>query len=99
MTSRDFHFRLIKSGATCVITSGSMTSKVDDVICNCPSVRQKIVIPDGRDDFEVSSSWLNFNDLMLDAAKLQQSQVSVPTSPNDPMMIFFTSGTTGYVEH
>ncbi len=87
LTTKDIQYRLTLSDASVVITDQENAAKVDHVLAECPSVRRRIVV--GR----AGHGWLEYDALMQKAAT---SLAHPGNLSGDPMMIYFTSGTTGY---
>ena len=91
ITAEDIEYRIKKAEATMAIASASNAQKVN-MACEkeCPSLKHRMVI-DG--DLE---GWLSFENQMDEAsAKLSKDDVE-PTKLTDPLIIYFTSGTTKY---
>ncbi|NXA52246.1 ACSM3 synthetase, partial [Nothocercus julius] len=87
LTAKDILYRLQASKATCIITSDTLAPAVDSVASECQFLKNKLIVSKGSRE-----GWLNFTDLY----KSQSDDHScVKTSIQDPMCIFFTSGTTG----
>ncbi|WP_035589187.1 acyl-CoA synthetase [Hippea jasoniae] len=88
----DIAYRIRKAEAVMAIASASNASKVD-AACkndNCPSLKVKMII-DG--DLE---GWLSYENQMDRASdKLNKDDIE-PTKSTDPLLIYFTSGTTKY---
>ncbi|GFS18665.1 acyl-coenzyme A synthetase ACSM5, mitochondrial [Elysia marginata] len=89
LRSKDIHHRLKLSKAKCIITTPDMVPHVDQVADDCEDLRTKIVVGDIS---ETSPGWENYGQL-VDKASLDFECAN--TKSTDPMMIFFTSGTTG----
>ncbi|HYE92839.1 MAG TPA: AMP-binding protein [Terriglobales bacterium] len=87
MTPKDIQYRLGISEASVVITDEENAPKVDQVLAECPSVRRRIVV--GR----AGGGWLEYEALM---ARASTALPHPGNASDDPMMIYFTSGTTGY---
>ncbi|XP_029929410.1 acyl-coenzyme A synthetase ACSM3, mitochondrial [Myripristis murdjan] len=87
LTARDILHRLQTSGAKCIITDESIAPLVEDVASQCPSLQSKILVSNRNRD-----GWRNLGDLMNNVASDHEC---VETRSDDPMTIFFTSGTTG----
>uniref|UniRef100_A0A8C7I3J6 medium-chain acyl-CoA ligase n=1 Tax=Oncorhynchus kisutch TaxID=8019 RepID=A0A8C7I3J6_ONCKI len=83
LTARDILHRLQTSGARCVITDESLAPLLDAVASQCSSLQHKILVSPTKRE-----GWKNFGDLVSD-------HECVKTRSDDPMTIFFTSGTTG----
>ncbi|XP_020655243.3 acyl-coenzyme A synthetase ACSM4, mitochondrial [Pogona vitticeps] len=87
LTAKDILYRLQASKAKCIITNDALAAAVDSVSSSCPFLETKLLISESRRD-----NWLNFKEL-FDASPSSHS--CVETKSSDPMMIYFTSGTTG----
>ncbi|XP_078521216.1 acyl-coenzyme A synthetase ACSM3, mitochondrial-like isoform X1 [Lissotriton helveticus] len=87
LTPKDIHYRLQASKASCIITSDTLAREVDAVVSDCHFVKTKLIVPEGHQE-----GWLNFKDLFKSA---RDDHTCVKTKSEDPMTIFFTSGTTG----
>jgi acyl-coenzyme A synthetase/AMP-(fatty) acid ligase len=87
LTTKDIQYRLSISDASVVITDEENAAKIDHVLAECPTVRHKIVVGRG------SSGWLEYEALMQ---KASTSLAHPGNASGDPMMIYFTSGTTGF---
>jgi len=86
LTPQDLRYRLGVSEASVVVTDEDDTWKVDQVLAECPSVRHRIVV--GR----AGGGWLAYEALLARASE----RLGHPDNASaDPMMIYFTSGTTG----
>jgi acyl-coenzyme A synthetase/AMP-(fatty) acid ligase len=87
LTTKDIRYRLIVSEASVVITDEENAAKVDHVLDECPSVKHRVVLGRG------GGGWESFETLMRRAS----SEYTHPgNASGDPMMIYFTSGTTGH---
>ncbi|XP_074453017.1 acyl-coenzyme A synthetase ACSM3, mitochondrial-like isoform X3 [Larus michahellis] len=87
LTAKDILHRLQKSKAKCIITDDSVAPAVDSVGAECQSLKFKLLVSEGHRE-----GWLNFKDLLKNAPSDHQC---VTTKCQDPMAIYFTSGTTG----
>jgi acetyl-CoA synthetase/medium-chain acyl-CoA synthetase len=87
LTTKDIRYRIGISEASVVITDEDNAWKVDQVLGDCPSVKRRIVV--GR----AGGDWLAYEPLM---AKATEQTAHPGNSSGDPMMIYFTSGTTGF---
>ncbi|XP_051985126.1 acyl-coenzyme A synthetase ACSM3, mitochondrial isoform X2 [Xyrauchen texanus] len=86
LTARDIHHRLQASGAKCVITDETVAPLLDSVASECPSLTIKLLRSHGA-----RHGWGNLTELM----GVSDDHVCVDTKSEEPMTIFFTSGTTG----
>ncbi|KAM4829790.1 acyl-coenzyme A synthetase ACSM5, mitochondrial [Thomomys bottae] len=94
LTEKDLKYRLQASGAKSLITSDALVPQVEAICHDCPSLRTKLLVSDsGR------PGWVNFRELLREASSEHNC---VRTKNQDPLSIYFTSGTTGkpkMVEH
>ncbi|XP_031288970.1 acyl-coenzyme A synthetase ACSM5, mitochondrial isoform X5 [Camelus dromedarius] len=94
LTEKDLRFRLQASKAKCIITSDSTAPQVDAISADCPSLQTKLLVSDSS-----RPSWVNFRELLREAST---EHSCARTKSQDPLAIYFTSGTTGnpkMVEH
>jgi medium-chain acyl-CoA synthetase len=87
LTTRDIQYRLTVSEASVIVTDEEDAAKVDRVLSECPSVEHRIVLGRG------GGGWDGFEDLM---GRARPDRVHPGNASRDPMMIYFTSGTTGH---
>jgi acetyl-CoA synthetase len=91
-TARDIRYRVNAAKAVVVVTDEMGAPKVDGVAAELPSVRHRIMWSHaGR---EARRSWLDLDSLLEQAG--DGDTPANPTGRNDPMLIFFTSGTVSY---
>ncbi len=88
LTPHDIEYRMNRAEAKAAIVSIEHAAKVDEVEENCPSMKIKMVL-DGEHD-----GWISYN------KEFEDAPVSLPELPetkaDEPMLIYFTSGTTSY---
>ncbi|XP_055059366.2 acyl-coenzyme A synthetase ACSM3, mitochondrial [Misgurnus anguillicaudatus] len=87
LTARDIRHRLQVSGAKCVITDETVAPLLDSVASDCPTVTSKLLV-----SHRARHGWGNLTQLM---GSVSDEHVCVNTGSEEPMTIFFTSGTTG----
>ncbi|XP_060116902.1 acyl-coenzyme A synthetase ACSM4, mitochondrial-like [Heteronotia binoei] len=87
LTANDIQYRLQASKAKCIITTEALAPAVDSVAAECHFLKTKLMVSEGKRD-----GWLNFSSLCKEASA---DHTCVKTKLQDPMMTFFTSGTTG----
>ena len=86
-TPHDIEYRLNRAEATVAITDLENASKTEEVVASCPSLKH-IILLDGP-----KRGWINWVD---EQAKLSNELEGVePTRSDDPLLIYFTSGTVG----
>ncbi|XP_015744845.2 acyl-coenzyme A synthetase ACSM4, mitochondrial [Python bivittatus] len=95
LTAKDIEYRLQASEAKCLITTDALIPVVDSIAPKCNFLRTKLMVSsEGKRE-----GWLNFGELLREAP---DNHTCVKTKMHDPMMVYFTSGTTGnpkMVEH
>uniref|UniRef100_A0A0B7AJP7 medium-chain acyl-CoA ligase n=1 Tax=Arion vulgaris TaxID=1028688 RepID=A0A0B7AJP7_9EUPU len=89
LRTTDIQHRLKLSQAKCIITSPELAHYVDEAANTCEKLTKVIV--GGKT--ETRPGWLNFDALLEKSSDQFQN---VRTKATDQMMLFFTSGTTGY---
>ena len=86
LTSKDVAYRIQAAEAKAVITDDEGALKVAQVADECPTLQLKILLGGERE------GWVNYTRVVASAAALNRE----PTRGDEPMMIYFTSGTVGY---
>ena len=87
LTSKDVAYRLQSAEAVAVITDEEGARKVEQVADECPTLRLKIILGAERE------GWVNYSRAVAAAMTTLKRE---PTRGDEPMMIYFTSGTVGY---
>ncbi len=87
---KDIEYRLNRSEATMVITDMVHTGRVERVVEKCPTVKHLMSI-----DCQMEG-WHCFSSEMAEASDVVDRNTIEPTLADDPMWIYFTSGTTGH---
>jgi acyl-coenzyme A synthetase/AMP-(fatty) acid ligase len=88
LTPRDIAYRIGVSEAVAAVTEGDGAVKVDEAAPECPSLRQKVLVGGEAD------GWVDFD--AETAARANQTVDPVQTRADDPLLIYFTSGTTAH---
>uniref|UniRef100_A0A8D0GJA6 medium-chain acyl-CoA ligase n=1 Tax=Sphenodon punctatus TaxID=8508 RepID=A0A8D0GJA6_SPHPU len=94
LTAKDILYRLQVSRAKCIITTDTLAPAVDSLAIEYPFLQTKLIVSESSRD-----GWLNFTELYNMAPA---DHTCVKTKIQDPMIVYFTSGTTGspkMVEH
>ncbi|NWS37676.1 ACSM3 synthetase, partial [Probosciger aterrimus] len=88
LTAKDILYRLQSLKAKCIITNDTLAPAVESVIPDCQFLKSKLIVAKGSRD-----GWLNLKELF---AVSPADHKCVKTRSQDPMMISFTSGSTGF---
>lgn len=89
LRARDIAYRVQRAEASVAITDPEGAALVDEVRDDCPSLRTTVVVGGQRD------GWLD-GDAARDAAADASGDLPQDvTASDDPLLIYFTSGTTG----
>jgi acyl-coenzyme A synthetase/AMP-(fatty) acid ligase len=90
LTARDIAYRIGAAEAVAAITDAEGARKIDEARPDCPSLKTAICVGGDRPD----ARWLPWEELVGRGS--EQPPDAEPTRSDDPMMLYFTSGTTGY---
>ena len=87
-TPRDIEYRITQADATMAVTDQENASKVEEVAGGCPSLKHLLMVGEPR------RGWLSYEERMAEASPhLEEVE---RTRSDDPLLIYFTSGTVGY---
>ena len=87
-TPRDIEYRITQADATMAVTDPENASKVEEVAGNCPTLKHLLMVGETR------RGWLSYDEKMAEASPhLEEVE---RTRSDDPLLIYFTSGTVGY---
>ncbi|PKB84378.1 MAG: acyl-CoA synthetase [SAR202 cluster bacterium Io17-Chloro-G9] len=87
-TPRDIEYRVTQAEATLAITDQENAGKVEEAAGNCPSLSTLMVVDGSK------RGWIGYEEQMDKASnRLDNAE---PTRSDDPLLIYFTSGTVGY---
>ncbi|MDR2598669.1 MAG: AMP-binding protein [Oscillospiraceae bacterium] len=91
LLQKDYEYRFEAAGISAIICTGqsNTANEADSAIALCPQVTKKVMINGERD------GWLNYD---KDIERFRSSYPRTEDSPcgEDLMLMYFTSGTTGY---
>ncbi|CAO2583028.1 Acyl-coenzyme A synthetase ACSM4, mitochondrial, partial [Lemmus lemmus] len=87
LTRKDILYRLQASKAKCIVASEEVAPAVDSIVSECPNLKTKLLVSPYCWD-----GWLSFQELLRSAS---EEHSCVETGSQEPMAIYFTSGTTG----
>lgn len=91
LLDHDFEYRFNVAGVSAIIctSKGDASTQVDIAAPKCPTLKHKILVGESKE------GWRNFNEeYSLFSAHFNRTE-DTPCG-DDPMLMFFTSGTTGY---
>jgi len=88
LTAKDIEYRINRSEARLAIVTANHVGKVDAIKHNCPSLEHLIVVGDA------SPGWVSMPQACASVADTFDRSVLPPTRASDPMLLYFTSGTT-----
>ncbi|PKL37457.1 MAG: acyl-CoA synthetase [Spirochaetae bacterium HGW-Spirochaetae-1] len=90
VTGHDIDYRINSAGAVMAVTDVEGAAKVDAVRGKIPGLKHRIITGGA------CTGWSSFEDLMRDAPRTYNPEdFGGKTRSDDPMLIYFTSGTTG----
>jgi acyl-coenzyme A synthetase/AMP-(fatty) acid ligase len=88
LTGRDIAYRVGKADASVAVTDPDGVAKVDEAAASCPSLRTRICVGGA------APAWASWEDGL--AAAGEQPPDAAPTLAEDPLLVYFTSGTVAY---
>ncbi|XP_053413739.1 acyl-coenzyme A synthetase ACSM4, mitochondrial isoform X2 [Nycticebus coucang] len=87
LTAKDILYRLQVSKAKCIVAGEEVAPAVESIMSECPNLKTKLLVsPHER------NGWLSFQELFQSTS---EEHSCVQTGSQEPMAIYFTSGTTG----
>ena len=86
LTARDIEYRINISGSKVAITDPENVAKVEALTASCPSLEKVIVVGESDDHTD-------YEELL---SKASPDLDNPHNKSDDPMVLYFTSGTTGY---
>jgi acetyl-CoA synthetase len=94
LTSKDIIYRANSAKVKAVVCYSDnddfVVKQMEDAFPECPTIKIKILTPNKRD------GWLSFNDAIEEQSDIFNHKTEADkTLITDPMLIYFTSGTTG----
>jgi acetyl-CoA synthetase len=93
LTKKDLKYRINAANIRMVITDNENTKKVEEISPECPSLRSRLVV-----DADIPG-WISYREEQEYPAPVSRRLVTMTgmerTKATDPLVIYFTSGTTG----
>ena len=90
LTSKDIEYRINRAEASMVLTDMDHADSVEAVKAKCPTLKHMMLV-DGK-----RTSWYNYDEEMNEVTSDLSLEKIGKTKSKDPMLIYFTSGTTGH---
>ncbi len=87
-TPRDIEYRINQAEAVAAITDLENAEKVEQAAGGCASLKHLVMVQGEK------RGWLSYHEKMAEASS--KLDVVEPTRSDDPLLIYFTSGTVGY---
>jgi acyl-coenzyme A synthetase/AMP-(fatty) acid ligase len=100
LTPRDLAYRLNSAEASVVVVDAEGTTKVDQVAADCPSLRTRVYLAGGGyggipdEESGQAGGWVSWADGLAGAG--DGPPEAEPTRSDDPMLLYFTSGTVAH---
>ena len=88
LTPKDIEYRINRSEAVMAVTDPENAAKVEEAAAGCPTLKH-LVLAGGE-----QRGWVSFDSMRDDASTVLEGVE--PTRSDDPLLIYFTSGTVGY---
>ena len=88
LTAKDIEYRITQAEASMAITDLENSDKVNAAAGGCPTLESLVIVGGER------QGWFSFSN-QIDQASRILDHVE-PTRSDDPLLIYFTSGTVGY---
>ena len=90
-TAGDIEYRVNRAEAVAALTDPENAAKVEQASASCPSLRHLMMVRGTK------RGWLSYEEKMAEASEASRDLSGVePTRSDDPLLIYFTSGTVGY---
>jgi len=89
-TPRDLAYRISSAKAAAVVTDNAGVAKVEQIDDELPSLRVRLRAGEGS----VREGWIDLDDRLESAGDGETP--ADPTGRDDPLLLFFTSGTVSY---
>ena len=88
LTAKDIEYRITQAEASMAITDLENSDKVNAAAGGCPTLNSLVVVGGER------QGWVSFGNQIEQASRVLEGVD--PTRSDDPLLIYFTSGTVGY---
>ncbi|MEM6533463.1 MAG: AMP-binding protein [Myxococcota bacterium] len=91
LTAKDIAYRINRAEARFAVVAAEHVEKLDAIRAQCPTLEHTITVDPGAGD-----SWHDLESLMARATGSLSRADAPVTRQEDPMLVYFTSGTTAY---
>ena len=88
LTAKDIEYRITQAEANMAITDLENSDKVNAAAGGCPTLESLVIVGGER------QGWFSFSNQIYQASRILDHVE--PTRSDDPLLIYFTSGTVGY---
>lgn len=88
LKAKDLAYRINRSGANVVVVGSVHAQAVESIASLCPSLEHKILVGEDR------AGWQSFEGMCAAQDPHINRRILTPTRSDEPMLIYFTSGTT-----
>ncbi|MCH6555063.1 MAG: acyl--CoA ligase [Chloroflexi bacterium] len=88
LTPKDIEYRITTAEAVMAITDEENSGKVDEAAGGCPTLKHLVVVKGEK------RGWISYDEELAGASPVLENVE--PTRSDDPLLIYFTSGTVGY---
>ena len=89
LTKKDVIYRLTRAEGVAVITDEAHAKLIEDAAKECPTLKTKMIVRSKRD------GWVSYENMMSKSSIHLDRDSVEKTKSTDPLLIYFTSGTTG----
>jgi acetyl-CoA synthetase len=90
LTAKDIEYRVNRADACMILTDMDHADIVESAKPKCPTLKH-IMLVDGK-----RAGWYNYDEEMNESSDVLSEKDACETLSTDPMLIYFTSGTTGH---
>ncbi|MDG6228998.1 MAG: AMP-binding protein [Candidatus Thermoplasmatota archaeon] len=90
LTTKDIEFRINRAEAAMILTDLDHADNVEAAKAQCPTLKHMMLV-DGK-----RAGWYNYDEEMNEITTTLSKENIQKTRSTDPMLIYFTSGTTGH---
>lgn len=98
LTKKDIVYRCNSADIKAIVATGDgeVTEHIDAALPDCPTLEYRIFVR-AAESGEMPEGWLDFNnEIEKQSAELPRPTGDAATHNADPMLLYFTSGTTGH---